>query len=220
MFPLAAHSRPSKGPGGRGFKTGRWQSRVRGLPEVLGELPVATLADEMETPGDDQVRAFVTIGGNPALSTPDSGRLEAALENLDFMVSVDIYCNETSRHADVILPPPSLLERGHFDCSFVGLSVRNVANYSPPVFEAEGPSESEILARLALIFGGQGAQADASELDAPMLRGLVEGHVGDPESPLHGRDADEIIAQVGDRPGTEALLDVMLRMGPYGDVFG
>jgi len=220
MFPLAAHSRPSKGPGGRGFKTGRWQSRVRGLPEVLGEFPVATLADEMETPGDDQVRAFVTIGGNPALSTPDAGRLEAALENLDFMVSVDIYCNETSRHADVILPPPSLLERGHFDCSFVGLSVRNVANYSPPVFEAEGPSEGEILARLALIFGGQGAQADASELDAPMLRGLVEGHVGDPESPLHGRDADEIIAQVGDRPGTEALLDVMLRMGPYGDVFG
>ena len=135
MFPLAANSRPSKGPGGRGFKTGRWRSRVRDLPEVLGELPVATLADEIETKGEGQARAFLTIGGNPALSTPDSGRLESALENLDFMVSVDIYCNETTRHADVILPPPSLLERGHFDSAFAGLSVRNVANYSPPVFE-------------------------------------------------------------------------------------
>ena len=105
-----------------------------------------------------------------------------ALEKLEFMVSVDIYCNETSRHADVILPPPSLLERGHFDCSFVGLSVRNVANYSPPVFEAEGPSEGEILARLALIFGGQGAQADAAEFDSLMLRGLLEGKPHPPSS--------------------------------------
>jgi len=219
MFPLAANSRAGKSAGGRGFQTGRWQSRVRGLPEVLGEFPVATLADEIETEGEGKARAFVTIGGNPALSTPDSGRLEAALEELEFMVSVDIYCNETTRHADVILPPPSLLERGHYDSAFAGVSVRNVANYSPPVFEAEGPSEAEILARLALIFSGKGAGADPASLHTLMLRGLVEGHVSNPASPVHGRDVGDIMAQVGDRPGPEALLDVVLRMGPYGDGF-
>ncbi len=219
MFPLAAGTRAGKTAGGRGFKTGRWRSRVRDLPEVMGEFPVATLADEMEEPGEGQVRAFITIGGNPALSTPDSERLEAALEKLEFMVSVDIYCNETTRHADVILPPPSLLERGHYDTSFANLAVRNVSNYSPPVFAAEGPSESDILARLALVLGRQGAKADPANLDRLLVRGLVEGHVANPASPLHGREVDDVLAQVGDRPGPEALLDVMLRMGPYGDGF-
>ena len=219
MFPLAAGSRAGKTAGGRGFKTGRWRSRVRDLPEVMGEFPVATLADEMEEPGEGQIRAFITIGGNPALSTPDSERLEAALEKLEFMVSVDIYCNETTRHADVILPPPSLLERGHYDTSFANLAVRNVSNYSPPVFAAEGPSESDILARLALVLGRQGAKADPASLDRLLVRGLVEGHVANPDSPLGGREVDDVLAQVGDRPGPEALLDVMLRMGPYGDGF-
>ena len=105
MWPLAAHSRRRGDEGGgRGFTTGRWTSRVREYPEVRGEIPVATLVDEMETPGEDQVRALVTIAGNPVLSTPDGGRLDAALEHLDFHVAVDPYINETSRHADVILP--------------------------------------------------------------------------------------------------------------------
>jgi len=219
MFPLAATSRAGKTAGGRGFSTGRWKSRVRQLPEVLGEFPVATLADEIETPGEGQVRALVTIGGNPALSTPDSGRLEAALEDLEFMVSVDIYCNETTRHADVILPPPSLLERGHCDTSFANLSVRNVANYSPPVFEPSGPSEANILARLALVVSGQGAQADPAIIDTTLLRGLLEGHVANADSALHGREIDELVAEAEGRPGPEALLDVMLRTGPYGDGF-
>ena len=219
MFPLSATSRAGKTAGGRGFSTGRWKSRVRQLPEVMGELPIATLADEIETPGEGQVRALVTIGGNPALSTPDSDRLSAALEDLEFMVSVDIYCNETTRHADVILPPPSLLERGHCDTSFANLSVRNVVNYSPPVFEPSGPSEAQILSRLALVVGGQGAQADPAIIDTTLLRGLLEGHVADADSALHGREIDELVAERDGRPGPEALLDVLLRAGPYGDRF-
>ncbi|MCS5636478.1 MAG: molybdopterin oxidoreductase family protein [Myxococcota bacterium] len=219
MFPLSAISRAGKTPGGRGFSKGRWKSRVRQLPEVMGELPVATLADEIETPGEGQVRALVTIAGNPALSTPDSERLGAALENLEFMVSVDIYCNETTRHADVILPPPSLLERGHYDTSFSSLSVRNVANYSAPVFEPSGPSEAQILARLALVIGGQGAQADPATIDTMLLRGLLESHVANADSALHGREVDDLVAEENGRPGPEALLDVMLRAGPYGDGF-
>ena len=214
MFPHAAHARPTGEPGGRGFSVGRWRSRVKDLPEVQGEFPVATLADEIETPGDGQVRALVKIAGNPVLSTPDSGRLDAAIAGLDFMVSVDIYCNETTRHADVILPPPSPLERSHFDVAFAGLSVRNVANYSPSVFEADGPSEAEILARLALVASGQGAGADPAIIDDLLINGLVDHAVGSERSPLHGRDADEIRSALGDRPAVERILDFMLRTGP------
>ena len=82
---------------------------MKNFPEVLGEFPVATLVDEIETPGEGQVRALLTVAGNPVLSAPDSGRLDGALAGLDFMLSVDVYCNETTRHADVILPPPSPL---------------------------------------------------------------------------------------------------------------
>ena len=107
MFTLAAAGqRNSNGtPGqGRGVRLGRWQSRVRGLDEAFGELPVACLAEEIDTPGEGQVRALITVAGNPVVSTPNSGRLERAVEGLDFMLAVDIYVNETTRHADVILP--------------------------------------------------------------------------------------------------------------------
>jgi anaerobic selenocysteine-containing dehydrogenase len=121
-----------QGLSGRGGH-GRWHSRVRGLPETSGELPVATLADEMLTPGDGQVRGLLTIAGNPALSTPDGKRLGEAMSGLQFMVSVDIHLNETTRHADVILPPTTLLERDHYDLIFHALAVRNTARFTPAV---------------------------------------------------------------------------------------
>lgn len=111
-----------------------WRSRVRDAPEFAGELPVATLREEIETPGAGQIRAVVTTAGNPVLSTPDGRRLSEALETVDFMVSVDIYLNETTRHADVILPPTSALERDQYDLIFHSLAVRNTARYTPPVF--------------------------------------------------------------------------------------
>jgi anaerobic selenocysteine-containing dehydrogenase len=125
---------------GRETRIGRWRSRVRGLPETFGELPVSCLAEEIETPGEGQVRALVTIAGNPALSAPNSGRLQRALGSLEFVVCVDPYVNETTRFADVILPPPSPLARGHYDLGFYLFSLRNVANYSPPVFPL-GPGQ-------------------------------------------------------------------------------
>src|SRR5262249_9411223 len=140
--------------------TGRWRSRVKGYLEVRGELPVATLADEIEEAGAGQIRALMIIAGNPVLSTPDSKRLDRALAGLDFMVSVDPYLNETTRYAHVILPAPSPLSRSHYDLAFASLSVRNFANWSAPVLEHEGPSEAEILARLTLIGNGAPAAAD------------------------------------------------------------
>ena len=107
-----------------------YRSRVRGLPEYGGELPAACMREEIETPGDGQIRAFVTIAGNPVLSTPDGRRLGEAFDSLDFMAAIDIYLNETTRHADVILPPTTALERDHYDLVFHGLAVRNTARFS------------------------------------------------------------------------------------------
>jgi anaerobic selenocysteine-containing dehydrogenase len=180
------------------------------------------LAEEIETPGDGQVRALVTVAGNPVLSTPDATRLDRALASLDFMVSVDIYRNETTRHADVILPPERELARGHYDLALYSLAIRNVANYSPPVIELE-PNEMpewRVLLHLAAIAGGQGARADIDALDDFIVSGLVQKAVGRGGSNVEGRNAEELLGALASRRGPERVLDFMLRTGPYGDGFG
>jgi anaerobic selenocysteine-containing dehydrogenase len=149
-------TRPAVDVVGRGLASrgghGRWRSRVRGLPESNGELPVATLADEILTPGEGQVRALLTVAGNPVLSTPGGARLGQALAGLDFMVAVDPYLNETTRHAHVVLPPTTHLERDHYDLAFHVLAVRNTARFSPAVFDkpAGARHDHEIFRELAL----------------------------------------------------------------------
>ena len=113
----------------------RWHSRVRKAPEFEGELPVSVMAEEMLTPGEGQIRALITNAGNPVLSTPNGTQLEKALTQLDFFVALDIYINETTRHADLILPSPTGLESDHYDLAFNALAVRNTSKYSPQVFE-------------------------------------------------------------------------------------
>lgn len=135
----------------------RWQSRVRRLPEFMGELPVAALAEEILTAGDGQIKALITSCGNPVLSTPNGGQLEKALENLDFMVSIDIYINETTRHADLILPPATGLETSHYDVIFNLLAVRNTAKFSAPLFPKgeNAKYDWEILQELAHRLSGK-----------------------------------------------------------------
>ncbi|MCB9267751.1 MAG: molybdopterin-dependent oxidoreductase, partial [Lewinellaceae bacterium] len=116
---------------------GRRRSRVSGLPEYSGEFPVAALAEEILTPGEGQIRAMVTVAGNPVLSTPNGNQLDEALASLDFMVAIDIYINETTRRANIILPPTTGLETEHYDIIFHLLAVHNTAKYSPPLFEKE-----------------------------------------------------------------------------------
>ncbi len=219
MFARPATERP-RAP--RGFRTGRWVSRVQQLPEVRGELPVATLADEIETEGEGQIRALITVGGNPVLSAPDAARIDRALGSLEFMVSIDLYRNETTRHADVILPAPSPLDRSHYDFAFTGLSVRNVANYSPPVLPLpEGQADEwEILLKLTAIAGGMPADIDIGPLDDMVLATVVNDAVSNEQSPVHGRDPDEIIAATTGGRGPERILDVLVRTGPYGDGYG
>ncbi len=220
MFPLGAagHSNAAGPPGrGRGARFGRWQSRVRGLDEIFGELPVACLAEEIDTPGEGQVRALITVSGNPVVSTPNSSRLDAALAQLDFMVSVDVYVNETTRHADVILPGPSPLRRSHYDLALYLFAVRNVAHYSPPVLppQPELPDEWITMLRLTGVAAGLGPAADVAAIDEQVARSLVEREVKSAESPLSGREVEEVLSELAPRVGPERLLDLMLRAGPY-----
>jgi anaerobic selenocysteine-containing dehydrogenase len=217
----AANTRGTPGRG-KGMLLGRRKSRVRGIPEVLGELPVACLAEEIETPGEGRIRALVTVAGNPVLSTPNGARLDAALASLDFMVSVDIYLNETTRHADVILPSVSPLEQSHYDVALLQLAVRNVANYSAPVLAppVDRPQDWEMMLRFAGIAFGQGPDADVAALDDLVARQQVESAIGSTGSPLAGRTPDDVMAALAPRRGPDRLLDLLLRSGPYGDGFG
>jgi anaerobic selenocysteine-containing dehydrogenase len=199
---------------GKGVSTGRHHARVSGAPEVFGELPITCLAEEIETPGEGQIRALITVATNPVLSSPDGPRLSAALDKLDFMVSLDIYLNETTRHADVILPGLSPLEDMHYDVAFPQLSWRNHARYSPPVFAPpQGqPEEWQTLLKLAAIVRGGGAQADANALD--------DAQFEEDAQRLFGTHAPAVVAATGHLRGPHRALDVALRTGPYGDQFG
>ncbi len=152
MFPLPAADIAPLGRLLVGNNYDRWRSRVRGLPEFLGALPSAVMAEEMETPGDRQIRALVCHAGNPVLSTPNGPRLARALERLEYMVAIDYYVNETTRHANLILPPTHVFESGNYDVLLLGLAVRNVAHYSAPILdEPRGALDDwQILSELAV----------------------------------------------------------------------
>jgi anaerobic selenocysteine-containing dehydrogenase len=168
-----------------------WRSRVRGLPEFGGELPVATLAEEIETPGDGQIRALITVAGNPVLSTPNGGRLERALARLELMVSVDIYRNETTRHAHLILPTHVGFERDHYDLVFYAFAVRNAARYAPALLPPPPGTRPDwqVLLDLALAVHrrGGGRRSLGAHLSAAALR----------------------------RVGPRRALDALLRFGPH-----
>lgn len=199
---------------GRGVVTGRHHARVSGAPEVFGELPMTCLAEEIETPGAGRIRALFTVASNPVLSSPNGPRLARALETLDFMVSMDIYVNETTRHADVILPGVSPLEDFHYDVAFPQLAWRNHARYSPPVLPAAPgqPEEWQTLLRLAAIAQGLGADVDVEALD--------DAQFAQDAQRLFGEQAGVVIAATRGLKGPRRALEVALRAGPYGDGFG
>ncbi len=169
----------------------RYRSRVRGLPEFFGELPAVTMAEEMLTPGEGQIRAMVTHAGNPVLSCPDGGNLDVAFGGLDFMVSIDLYINETTRHANIILPPVGPLERGQFDPVFHGVAIRNTIRYAP-----------------AMIKPKPGALRDWEILTELGTRLMSTN----PATTVAAKALRRLLLQLGD----EGLIDLMLRTGPYG----
>jgi anaerobic selenocysteine-containing dehydrogenase len=222
----ATGSATTRGTGGsgKGFQMGRGHSRVSGVAEVLGEYPVAVMAEEISTPGENQIRAMITVAGNPVVSTPHATQLDSALADLEFMVAIDIYLNETTRHADVILPAPSALEKDHYDIGLLIYAVRNIANYSEPVLtrDADMPEEWEILVTLGAILQGLGAHVDPSVIDEQIVTAMVTSAVTQSSSPVFGRDVDDIMAALSrnGRRGTARMLDFLLQTGPYGAAFG
>jgi anaerobic selenocysteine-containing dehydrogenase len=218
MFPkapaFAANTIGTPGTG-KGIRTGRRVSRVSGAPEVYGELPITLLAEEIETLGEGQVRALISIAANPCLSAPGGSRLDAALAGLDFMLSLDVYVNATTRHADVILPNPSPLETAHYDAAFSQLAHRNAARWSEALLPKDKalPDDWEWLLRLQALIKGENWRAPIEQLDGAMLDEVIAQAV-----PAEHRAA--VRDQLGDVPGPARLVDLGLRLGPYGDQFG
>jgi anaerobic selenocysteine-containing dehydrogenase len=204
--------------GDEGIRFGRHQSRVSGYDEIFGELPMAALAEEIETEGEGRVRALVSYAGNPVVSAPGSDRLDAALDSLDFMISIDFYLNETTRHADVILPPAGPLENDTYDLSLYNLAVRNVAKWSPAAFDVEDDGRRlwEIVLELAGRIMGLG-ELEIGRVDDLVLPQLATLALSG--SPLGDR-IDDVIEALDEQPGPARLLDLLLRLGPYGDGFG
>jgi anaerobic selenocysteine-containing dehydrogenase len=182
---------------GKAFTLGRWSSRVRGAAEAGSELPVSVMAEEIETPGDGQIRALFSVAGNPVLSTPDGRRLDDAFASLEFYVAIDSYLNETTRHAHVLLPAPRSLTRPHYDHLLYQFAVRTVANWSDAVFELDANERHEwdTLLRLGAIITGSGVDVDVDELDDAAARARLASAVRTPGSIVAGRDVDELLEQ-------------------------
>jgi anaerobic selenocysteine-containing dehydrogenase len=227
MFALPAAGGPStEGSSGVGHGVsipGRRRTRVRGLPSVLGEFPVSALAEEIDTPDPttgDHIRAMFVIGGNPLISTPDSSRLRAAFESLDFMVSVDPYLTATNSVADVVLPVSSPLTRPHYDVVFNNLSVRNQARYSPAVFPvpAGEMDEADVLLTLAGIAVGinTGSELSAESMDDILAATVAHQAVSDSASRLHGSTVEAVLELVSPLRGVDRVLDIRFRSSPHG----
>jgi anaerobic selenocysteine-containing dehydrogenase len=198
---------------GEPIELGRFHSRVRGAPEVMGQFPVSCLAEEIATPGEGQIRALVTVAGNPVISAPEADRLDAALPVLDAMIAIDNALNETTRHADVIFPGLSPLEQPHYDELLWSWAVRSAGKWSPALFppEPDRPEEWEILLRVgAMIAGIAQSDVDVKAIDDGFFSAFAELGGADPEVALAANP----------EPGPDRLVDNAIRTGPWGDRYG
>ena len=191
---------------------------LHGAKEVLGQVPVSCLAEEIATPGDGQIKALITVAGNPVLSTPAGHKLDEVLPTLDAMIAVDLWLNETTRHADVILPGSSPLEQPHHDDLILNFAINSIANYSAPVFarpDPDAPEEWEVLIRLTGLCTGTPAEdVDVAAIDDGFFdyMAFTKG--------LDGAEIRKHYDSVGLTGGPERILDLTLRTGPFGDGYG
>jgi anaerobic selenocysteine-containing dehydrogenase len=217
-FPRPATGRFEAGRPAEPFEHGRYHTVARRIPEVSAQIPCGLMAEEIEaaSAGDERMRALITVMGNPVLSAPNGPRLAAALDELEFMVSLDIYLNETTCHADLILPSTVQLEHENYDFLFEGTTVHNFARWSPRVFEpSEGMRDHwEILCEL----GARLAGARAEDVDDLMVRGLLAMTVG-PGTGCPEVSPDEAFARLDAKRGPMRMVEAMIRVGPYGDRF-
>lgn len=216
MFPrpATAHNDPASAPPELGYN--RWQSKARGFPEYMSMLPASLMAEEMELRGEHQVRALITVAGNPVLSVPNGKRIHAAMQDLDFVVAFDFYINETTSQADIIIPSTTQLEHSNYDFMFTSTCVRNFAQYSPQVFapQPDALDQWQIINEVTARMNGM----TRADLEALMLDGLIAQLLANAPELAH-LTADAIKQKTAAHEGPERLLDIMLRAGPYGDKF-
>ena len=205
---------------GKFLNHGRWKSRVSGRPISSGMLPSSTMAEEILTPGEDQVRAMITLMTNPVRSTANSEQMEAAFSSLEFFVAVDFYINETTRHAHLILPTPTAAEQACYELGLYQLAVRNFTKWSSaPLSPPPGAPESwEVMLKLYSIFTGK-ADQPIREIDdasfAQLATSLIKKNCTWPDLTL-----EEVAAKLAGSWGPERTIDLLLRIGPHGDGFG
>lgn len=217
MFPQAATELPAPPePVINELGRDRFKTRVRGFPEYMGMMPASLMAEELAYDGEDRARALITVAGNPVLSVPNGEAIREAMENLELIVALDFYINETTSLADYILPSTSQLEHSNYDFLFQTTAVRNFARYSPKIFEPEPGSLDQYEIMTELVARINGMQAD--DLHAMMAEGLTSQLAASPA--LESLDADTIKNTTEAHSGPERLLDMMLRAGPHGDHFG
>lgn len=215
-------AKPPDQDGSDGWQFGRYRSRVRGVPEILDQFPVGCLAEEIETPGEGQIRALITVAGNPVVSAPGARRLPAALEKLEAMIAIDNWLNETTRHAHVILPGLSPLEHPHIDGLYWSYATASAVKWSEAVFtpEPERPTEWELLLRMGgALLGTPIPDVDVAAMDELYVRGTISTMSVLPNNALSGLDVDQAMAALHG-VGPERWADLSIRVGPWGDRFG
>ncbi len=198
------------------IKHGRFHARCNGFPEYMGMLPASLMAEELQCDGEDRVHAMITIAGNPVLSVPNGKGVREAMEKIDFVVALDFYINETTSLADIILPSTSQLEHSNYEFLFSAFCQRNYARYSPQVFEAEPDSKQQYELLLEIAARINGMQAES--LKDMMLDGMLAQICAQAEDP--GAFSAQIKRETAQYEDAERFLDILLRLGPYGDQFG
>ncbi len=216
MFPRPPAGELEPGPETGPFTVGRWRSAARGIPEIDGQLTCAAFAEEIDSAGERRIRGLLTVAANPVLTIPNGERVARALAQLDFMVAVDIYLNETTRHAHLILPTLAQAEKENFDL-FPTTAIRNYVRWSPAVVDPDpgGMSHGRVLLELSARLAGKSADALEQELLESHARRLLAR----PGSPAHGVPLERALAKLGEHEGAMRLVDLLLRAGPYGDGF-
>lgn len=196
---------------------GRWHSRVRGVPETCGELPASLLAEELTAPGAE-VHGMLTICGNPVLSVPRGNKIREAMKSVDFVVSLDIYVNETTSQADIILPSTVHPEHSNIDVTFQNFTTRNYVSFSPQIFEPEAGLKD--LGEIILEISARMSGLSRDEMEGYVYQGMVDMALQRAREGGYELTAQAINEQVTGDTMPERFVDIMLRSGPYGDQFG
>lgn len=133
------------------------RSRIGDFEAVLGTLPGGILADEITEPGDGQIRAMIVIAGDPLRSIPGADRLERAFAQLETVIAIDMFRNQSGRAADVVLPATSWLERWDLASTTLIFQADDLVQIAGPAMPPVGESRSDarILCDLAIAMGSR-----------------------------------------------------------------